>query len=146
MPLLTTRFCNACAIRVRVRARVFVCVGMPLRLANVATLKGACRSHPLWDRRFSHQWPALREVAGCGCTAVAVNPDHKTVAAYLIFRDIFSSPYPPCLTAQAAGHMVLILTSVVGRCFNDHSHHHSHMRHRGLLCCCAAVLLCCCHR
>jgi hypothetical protein len=37
--------------------------------------------------------------------------------------------------------MVLILTSVVGRCFNDHSHHHSHMRHRGLLCCCAAVLL-----
>jgi hypothetical protein len=104
MPLLTTRFCNACAIRVRVCARVFVCVGMPLRLANVATLKGACRSHPLWDRRFSHQWPALREVAGCGCTAVAVNPDHKTVAAYLIFRDIFSSPYPPCLTAQAAGH------------------------------------------
>ena len=47
--------------------------GLPLRLADVKTLRGACRSHPLWDSKFSHQWPALRNTAGCACSVVAVD-------------------------------------------------------------------------
>jgi hypothetical protein len=54
--------------------------GMPLRVADVATLTGVCRSHPLWERRFSHQWSAIRNMAGCACTVVTVNAAQKTVA------------------------------------------------------------------
>ena len=54
--------------------------GMPLRVTDVATLTGVCRSHPLWERRFSHQWAAIRNMAGCACTVVSVNAAQKTVA------------------------------------------------------------------
>ena len=53
---------------------------MPLRVADVTTLTGVCRSHPLWERRFSHQWAAIRNMAGCACTVVSVNIAQKTVA------------------------------------------------------------------
>ena len=47
--------------------------GLPLRLAGVATLRAACRAHPLWEARFSHVWAALRERATTPCVVVAVN-------------------------------------------------------------------------
>ena len=54
--------------------------GLPLRLAGVATLRAACRAHPLWEARFSHVWAALRERAATPCVVVAVNvrpPTHS---------------------------------------------------------------------
>lgn len=53
--------------------------GMPLRVSDVATLRGACRSHPLWERRFSHQWAAIRNMAGCACLVGSVNAAQQVV-------------------------------------------------------------------